>query len=229
MRIIKLFIITCAVFCNIAHVYSQNSLNGVYFNEESINHLIIHGDTLSLLSSISHTDSMLDTLAQCRLKQCGNSFYELNSIEKRLRGKMEYCNTPSCQDSIIIRIVGSARYEEYDIVSTALGYRTLEFQSHNGYCEGRIPISFIRERDPHIRVYAILANSDELEGNRYWSPVCDDFFIDTSSLNESQNTIIINLTNWDQFFYRQLVEGEYIRNEGDTLIWRGCLWVKKEL
>lgn len=230
MRHIRLFVIIGALLLNFSHIRGQEDIEGLYHDEFSINKLIIHGDTLSLVYPFLPQDwQFLDTTAHCKLTHCEDSFYEVNSMEWRLKKTVSYSYTQSCQDSIIVKLVSHAYFMEYDI-KVSVCETSYEFRMANGHGECIIPLNsapkevYITVRPPHLWL-----NCD-LFDNLCRSALRESFFVDLSPLNELQNTVTIDLTNLDdKYFQRHLVEGEYLRIVSDTIFWRGRPWVRENV
>ena len=230
----KFIVMLLLNLCGFVASFGQNCLDGSYSTDMSVETVKIEGDRFYYI--INQGDHMVvyytDTLAKCRIVGRYGEFIELNSGDLIQRGRegmtvMQVYNPGIPADSIEVC---------FDLpLSEAV--IEVSFNSHTMYQTLSIDypsrVSIRIPKDLYESRFSFLIRPSRLplfslEGVLH-SPLCYDPYV-RIEVSPQRNQVTIRMPAIDDvFFEREHVVGEYARISGDTLFWRGEVFLKKKI
>ena len=226
-KIIFLFILVC-LFSHVA-LLAKEKLSGVYYNKSGMCIKIENGVFYFIVPQAPPVLYNNDTLLQSTIKRVDDHFIELNSsVPAYVVGHKGLSITqfydPKVQDSI--KVSFSIPYQRSDLrievyTETFKTYR-LTYSKNNK--ELNIP-SDAKSIQFHISPEYLLQHS--FEGLFYGVVGFDSN--EAYQIDGDTNSIKIEIPGVDDsFFERYYAKGEYARIEGDSIIWKGDTFVKRD-
>lgn len=222
MKNIYLFFLFC--FCA-PTLFAQNKLNGSYFNSADFEIAIVDTTFYFVIDQGMHAIFANDTLAKCSIKKVSDNFIELNSerpidiVRKSMRIVQEYDSTIVDGKQVIFDFP-CQREVEVEVITD--NFEFLKFD----YSPGRQSLMLPAQTKSFGYVISLKELPLPLFNGVFCGLVKYEPFQDIIFEN-GKNVIHVSLPAVnDTFFERFLLQGEYARVCGDSIFWKGDVYVK---
>jgi hypothetical protein len=228
----KTYILLCLFICFSLFTFGQKDLSGIYCNESGMC-IKIENDKFYFIVEQGYSIFWSnDTLAEATFKWIDDNFIELNSIPPYILVKKDFKMIQSFDSTIndSVKLSFSIPYQigDLDINVRTDSHKTfrLNYSEYNGNRELMLPHD---TRTIHFTIYPQeYRPSHSFEGlyygTLYYAPRVENYLIEKNINHISIEIPAID----DSFFERYYIKGEYARISGDTITWKGEVFIKEK-